>query len=354
VIVVNIINWEPKLRAKGLLSLAAAILTSAGAFGVAAAGVSATPVSGLNFTSTVVGVGSGSFTVLRADQAVTVDVSPTTTYSEHGVTSASLSNVLIGERVDVQGSITSNLEVVDASHVQILQLLPDDFNGTVSSLGSGSFIALRGTSPINVDVSPKTGFSVAGAPATFSSLSLGDRVIVHGTSNPGGTVVNAAQVYITSFGSLEFTATVTSVGSSSFTVERINERVTVDVSSKTAYSERGVKSASFADVLMGQRVTVQATDTASSNVLDATHVQVTPLASMDITGTVSLVGTTSFTVLRGNSRVTIDVSAKTHYSKQGVTSPSLADVMPGDKVIVHGIADPGGTVINATQVYVIL
>jgi hypothetical protein len=58
-------------------------------------------------------------------------------------------------------------------------------------------------------------------------------------------------------------------------------------------------------------------------------------------------------VLRGNSRLTVDVSAKTHFSKQGVTGPSLSDVMPGDKVIVHGTSNPGGTVINATQVYIV-
>ena len=150
VVLVHIIKRNRK--AKALLSLGAVMATSAGLVGLTAPLATATPVSGLTFTASVIGVGSGSFTVRRANQAVTVEVSPTTTYSEHGVTSASLSNVLIGDRVTVNGSITSNNDVVDASHVQVLQLLPNDFDGTISSIGTGTFIAMRGNSPVNVDV----------------------------------------------------------------------------------------------------------------------------------------------------------------------------------------------------------
>jgi hypothetical protein len=350
VIVVNIMNWNRK--GKALLSLGAVAVTGVGMFGVTAA-ASAAPVTGLNFTATVIGVGPGSFTVRRANQPVTVDVSPTTTYRKQGVSSASLSNVLVGERVQVQGSITSNLLVVDADQVQILAMTPNDFDATVSSLGTGNFIAMRGTSPISVDISPQTSFSVGGTVATFSSLADGDRVIVHGTSNPGGSVVNAVQIYILSFGSLQFTATVTQVNSGGFTVRRINAPLTVQVSSKTTYSEHGVSSPSLADVLIGERVTVHATDTASSSVVKATQVQVAALPPMDINATVTQVGAGMLTVLRGNSRVTVDVSAKTQYSQRGVASPSISDIAPGTRIIVHGTSNPGGTVINALHVYIL-
>ena len=351
VIVVNVINWNRK--GKALLSLGAVVVTGVGMFGAMGAGAAAAPVSGLTFTATVIGVGSGNFTVRRANQAVTVDVSPKTTYSEHGVSTASLSNVLVGERVQVHGSITSNLDVVDAGQVQILAMLPNDFDATISSLGTGNFIALRGTSPINVDISPQTSFSAAGTAATFSSLAAGDRVIVHGTSNPGGSVVDAVQIYILSFGTLQFTATVTSVNSGGFTVRRINAPLTVQVSTKTAYSEHGASSPSLANVLIGERVTVHATDTASPSLVKATQVQITPLAPIDINATVTEVGSGMLTVLRGNSRITVDVSAKTHYTKQGVASPSISNIAPGDRVIVHGTSNPGGTVINALQVYIL-
>ena len=101
----NITNWNRK--GKALISVGAVMATGAGIFGIAAPLASATPVTGLTFTAKVIGVRSGSFTVDRANQSVTVDVSPATTYSEHGVTGATLSNVLTGERVTVQGSITS-------------------------------------------------------------------------------------------------------------------------------------------------------------------------------------------------------------------------------------------------------
>jgi Domain of unknown function (DUF5666) len=349
----NIINWNRK--GKALVSLGAAIATGVGLVGITAVGAAAAPVVGLTFTAPVIAVGSGDFTVKRANQLVTVDVSPTTTYGEQGVTSASFSNVLIGQRVEINGSITSNLEVVNANHVQIMPLPPNDFDGTISSLGTDSFIALRtGASSVNVMLSPKTTFSVGGVAATSMSLANGDRVIVHGTSNSDGTIVNAVQIYILSFGSLQFTSTVTSVGSGSFDVQRINEPVTVEVSSKTTYGESGLRSASFADVKIGQRVTVSATFTATTNVFKATHVQIKPLAPIDVTATVVEVGTSSFSAQRGNSRVTVEVSPHTLFTQMGVTSPPhMSDLVPGDHVIVHGTADPGGSVINAQHIYFI-
>jgi Domain of unknown function (DUF5666) len=348
----NIINWNQK--GKALLSLGAAIATGVGLIAISAPGAAATPVAGLTFTAPVIGVSSDSFTVKRANQAVTVDVSPTTTYGEQGATSASFSNVLMGERVEVNGQITSNIDVVTANHVEVLPLLPNDFDGTVSTLGTSSFIALRGTSPVTVTISPKTTFSVGGAAASFSSLASGDRIIVHGTSNSGGTLVDAVQIYILSFGHLEFTATVTSVGSGTFNVRRINEPVTVQVTSKTTYGEAGKTSATFADVKTGQRVTVSADFTGTVNVLKATHVQIVPLAPKDITATVTQVGSSSFSVLEGNSRITIEVSPHTLFTRLGVTSPpSMSDLTPGDHVIVHGTSNPGGSVINATHIYFI-
>jgi hypothetical protein len=350
VVLVHIIKRNRK--GKALLSLGAVMATSAGLVGVTAPLAMATPVSGLTFTASVIGVGSGSFTVRRANQAVTVEVSPTTTYSEQGVTSASLSNVLIGDRVTVNGSITSNNDVVDANHVQVLQLLPNDFDGTISSIGTGTFIAMRGNSPVNVDVTAQTTYSVGGVAATFSSLAEGDRIIVHGTSNTGGSIVNALHVDILGFGTLQFTATVTSVGPNSFIVRRINAPVTVQVSKKTSYSEHGVTSPSFSDVLMGERVTVNASDTANPTVVSATHVQIMPLMPIDINAKVTQVGSTSFVVMRGTSLVTVRVSAKTQYTQRGIKNATLSDIKPGDGVIVHGTSDPGGTVINAAQVYI--
>jgi hypothetical protein len=340
-------------KGKTLLSLGAVMATGAALLGMTAPLASATPVTGLTFTATVIAVGSGNFTVDRANQAVTVQVSPTTTYGEQGMSSATVKNVLTGERVTVHGSITSNILVVNASHVQILPLLPSDFDATVSSLGSGTFIAMRGNSSINVDVSPQTTFTVAGSAATFSSLAEGDRIIVHGTSDPSGSVINALHVFILSFGSVKFTATVTSVGPGDvFTVRRINAPLTVQVSKKTTYSEHGQASPSFANVLIGQRVTVNATDTANATVVTATHVQIVPLMPIDFSAKVSQVGSNSFVVMRGNESVTVDVSAQTHYTLRGVSAAGISNIKPGDGVIVHGTSDPGGTVVNAEHVYI--
>jgi hypothetical protein len=155
-------------------------------------------------------VGTNSFTLTSHDgTTVTVDVSPSTTYADPAVSSASLADVKVGTHVAVFG--TDNANTVAATKVAI-----GDGHGPGAPGGPGGS-GPRGGTP----------------PATFG--------------------------------------TVASVGSNTFTVTAHDgTTVTVDVSSSTTYREFGVTSASIADVKVGTQVAVFGTET--GNTVTATTV----------------------------------------------------------------------------------
>ena len=158
---------------------------------------------------------------------------------------------------------------------------------------------------------------------------------------------------------------VASLGSDSFTLTtRDKTTVTVKVSSSTSYLDPGVASPSLTDVKVGSHVAVFGTD--ASNSVTATKVAIggpfggprngahggfggfggTPPVAQ---GTVASVGTSSFTLTtRDKTTVTVDVGAATTYVEFGVSSPSLADVKVGTRVVVFG-TDNANTVA-ATKV----
>jgi hypothetical protein len=100
---------------------------------------------------TVKSVGDGTFTITTQDgTTVTVNVSSSTTYRDHDVTSPSLANVTVGERVAVFGS--DNANVVTATGVAIGA--PPDGGGPGGTLGgklgskpSGAPAASSGSGP---------------------------------------------------------------------------------------------------------------------------------------------------------------------------------------------------------------
>ena len=144
---------------------------------------------------TVASIGTNSFTVTTHDGTkVTVNVTGTTTYLDSAVTTPSLADVKVGDRVAVFG--TDSADTVTATKVAVRG--PDgDGDG-----GPGGHRGFGGTPP-----------------AAFG--------------------------------------TVTSVGANTFTLTSpVGAKVTVDVGSSTTYMEFGKTSASIADVTVGAHVAV--------------------------------------------------------------------------------------------------
>ena len=175
---------------------------------------------------TVASVGTGTFTLTAQDgTTVTVQVSSTTTYLDHGVSSPSLADVKVGAHVAVFGADTAN--TVTATKVAIDG--PDGPDGPGGSRSPGG---------------------PGGAGGAGSS----------GAHGFGGTPPAAM-------------GNVASVGSNTFTVStRDGATVTVDVTASTAYTEVGVTSATIAGVKVGTRVAVFGAET--SDTVTATKVAI--------------------------------------------------------------------------------
>ncbi len=272
-------------RGKALASVGAGVagvIVAVGALGALPAGASTVhasnakhPIVGLNFQAKVIGVAPSSFTVLRAGSPVTVNVFPKTAYSERGVTGASFTNVVIGEKVQVGGTITQKLNVVNAETITIEPLPSVEMAATVTALGSGTFSVMRGTTPVTVVVSSRTGYSEPGVKSpTFANLMVGQRVIVHGTTAASSaTAINAKLVQVQPV-STGFFANVTTIGNGSFTVFAANGPITVNVSSGTAFSKPGVATASFANLRVGERLLLHVDITSSPLIVNGLSVSI--------------------------------------------------------------------------------
>ena len=276
-------RYSSKIKVMALASLSVGALAAVGALGVLPAGASTVhassakphPVVGLSFQATVVGVGQTSFTVRRAGSPVTVNVAPKTAYSERGVTGTSFANIAIGEKVQVSGTITRTLNVVNAETITIEPLPSVEFPATVTALGSGTFTVTRGTTRVTVVASSRTAYSEPGVKSpTFANLMVGQGVIVHGTTSaPTATAINAMLVQIQPM-STGFFGTVSTIGNGSFTVFAANGPVTVNVSSRTTFSKPRVAAASFANLQVGERLLLHVDITASPLVVNGLSVDI--------------------------------------------------------------------------------
>jgi hypothetical protein len=119
-------RWARSRFTKSAAALAVVLIAGAGTTAVAqaattgSASTSKTSAAG-TFTAaagTVESVGTGTFTLKsREGTTVIVDVTSSTTYTDHKVTSPTFVNITAGEMVSVEGTTTSG--VVTASNVTI-------------------------------------------------------------------------------------------------------------------------------------------------------------------------------------------------------------------------------------------
>lgn len=156
--------------------------------------------------------------------------------------------------------------------------------GKVTSVGSGTFtITDRSSKTFTVNVSSSTVYTKDGAQsASFSDVKLDDYVAARGTIS--GSTVTATRVRVETKDSTRDTprgprtrptavGKVTSVGTNSFTIkDRKGATLTVTVDNSTTYEERGVTSASIADVKVGDFAAVTGSETGTD--VSATDVRV--------------------------------------------------------------------------------
>ena len=165
----------------------------------------------------------GSFTITGHDsKTFTVNVDPSTTFTDEGVTSPTFANVCVGEFVAAKGTVTD--PIVTATDVFIAPAKHDDKKhedhgqhvgafGTVASVnglstagacgapGDGSFtITDRNGTTFTVNVTSTTMFKVPGVTGpTFANVCVGDKAGAKGDVT--GTTVAATDVFVFPAGS---------------------------------------------------------------------------------------------------------------------------------------------------------
>jgi hypothetical protein len=156
--------------------------------------------------------------------------------------------------------------------------------------------------------------------------------------------------------------TVTAVAVGSFTLQSGKKPpVTVDVTTTTTYVERDVTTPTLLNVLAGDRVVVRGEPGSTSGTFAATSVRIIPPPTHAYPGvvkglvTVTGGGNGYFTIVRGEGKKTfiVDFSSFTTYTEKGVTSPTIANVTAGEKVVVRGTASWPKTTVNAKSVHIV-
>ena len=205
---------------------------------------------------TVKAVGTGNFTIATHGGAtITVQVSSSTTYLDALDSSPSIADVTVGAHVVVFGVLSAGTEAATA--VAINPHAQPPVFGTVTSVGTSSFvIELKAGTTVTVDVSGSTTFldEAVGSPS-LANVAVDQHVAVFGPISAG--TVSATAVAIADRGLHGGTGTVTSVGTSGFTiVTHAGITLTVTVSGATTFLDEAAGSPSFATMAIGQRVAV--------------------------------------------------------------------------------------------------
>ena len=217
------------------------------------------------------------------------------------------------------------------------------FTGTVSSLTSGGFLLLTAKgATLTVEVSSATTYREPGLRrASQAGVMAGDKVRAVGTEPTPGTL-DATLVLVPA---VRAAGTVASVGTGSFVLTLTAGTLTVDVSSATVYREPTVRSASFANVLAGEKVAVTGAQ-AGTGTIDATRVMVRLAVRA---GRVASLTTGGFTLTTAKGvSITVNVSSSTKFKGPKGTTPTVS---VGDQVRVIGTAG-GPDTVNAVSVMV--
>lgn len=213
-------------------------------------------------------VSATSVTITSRDGTVTTfSIGPSTTFSE-GTTSATSAALMNGLRVCVTPSSSS------ASTAGAIDIALSKVWGEVTAV-SGSTITVRRHSLLteNVVVSSSTSFTENGAPASLSSVTVGERILAVGVVDTTNNVLDALAVRIASPVHTSYVVgKVASVTGNDVTVTLFNGlNVTVVVSATTEY-RMGDQSATLADVTAGEWIVAAGTVDTSANALDAVTV----------------------------------------------------------------------------------
>jgi hypothetical protein len=211
----------------------------------------------------------------RRGQAVTVQVSATTTYTEAGA-SASLADIHPGSIIAVRGSIAgTSATTINATRVAIL--LPR-VAGVVTNV-SDTTITLTGFNGAShtVSVTGQTRYQKAGASAVPSDVTTGTAIVAEGTLDSSGTLTAVRVTIRVPTVAGEVTVVNGSSNGSSYTLTaRFGTTRTVNATSSTTYVNPDGTATSASAVQVGTYIAAQGTLSADRKTLTAQRILVVP------------------------------------------------------------------------------
>jgi hypothetical protein len=198
-------------------------------------------------------------------QTRSIDVSRVTI--TRGGQKIAVSDLKIGDQIVARQSRQSDGSYkITAITVQLRTV-----SGTIESVGPSS-VTISGSnrSKQTITLTDSTAYTQAGAKVSKSALVVGAQIVAQGSLDSSGSFTASSVTIAPSV----VTGTVAGKTSAAITVTTAaGKTVTVNVSSSTRYVVRGIRSATLADVAVGERITAQGT-LGSDGSLTATIVQV--------------------------------------------------------------------------------
>jgi Domain of unknown function (DUF5666) len=294
-------------------------------------------VTAVTATSVTVQLWDGTTTTFTLD--------PSTTYTEGG-SSAAISALAVGDRVQVQTASGSST-TASSVNIELAELF-----GKVTAV-SGNDITISDPQGFSrtIVVNSATSYTDNGATGSLTNVVVGAKVFAAGTIDANGTSLDAVKVAVGVPAHNEFIrGTITAVSGTSITVSgghhSSSSSSTYAITTNTKFNE-GKTSLASSQLAVGQHVTVEVS---SATPTTASSISVDPTV---LGGTVTAVSGNVITIKdnQGFTR-TIDVNAATTYG-DGHAAGSLTDVTVGANIWAAGLIDANGATLDAQSVNVV-
>ncbi len=299
-------------------------------------------------------VGTTSFTVLTRRRVLTINVLPGTIFRVYGQTGA-YGDISANEEVRVFGTYAGANGTVNASFVNVLASAKVVAWGTVQSIGSTSFIILRGGQMWTIDTTDSTQYRLQSDQTTTTSneLGVGDSVRVFATRTATAGTLTALAVAILVQPIEHAAGFITSIGTNSFTVLHDQANLTVDVNRWTKYRISGILRANLGDLVVGDPVSVTGTATSTVGTIEGHVVLVITKQPHAVIGEVSSIGTGSFTVVHRQANLNVDVTSGTQFFALYSGATSFGDLATGDRVLLSLAHSAIAGTVNANWVLIL-
>jgi hypothetical protein len=207
-----------------------------------------------------------------------IEVSSITTYDENG-NAATLTNVVVGSKIDAVGTVDADETSLDARMIYITSPITtriEIVNGTVTALSVDSItLSVRDNDSATFAITASTSFKQGDVDATQAALVLGDQVTLRATvvsdsaTNTSISTADSIDVHLS-----RVDGVVTGVTNGVILVAVAENLVrSIVVSAATSYSENG-NVALLADVTVGTTIEAQGTMLAGSATLSALLVNI--------------------------------------------------------------------------------